>query len=178
MPQPEEKSFQALKAALAAGCYLWNSAEFYGTPENNSLTLLEHYFAKYPEDADKVVLSIKGAVGETGHKPDSSPEGLKRSVDRCMKLLNGRKKIDIFEAARVDTSVSIESALTYLNEHYVKTGKIGGIGLSEVSAATIQRATKVAKIAAVEVEVSLFSTDIFNNGVAAACAEHNIPVVA
>jgi hypothetical protein len=36
-------------AALAANCNLWNGGEFYGTPENNSLTLLNKYYAKYPE---------------------------------------------------------------------------------------------------------------------------------
>lgn len=50
-----------MRAALAQGCNFWNGGEFYGTPELNSLTLLKNYFTKYPEDADKVVLSIKGA---------------------------------------------------------------------------------------------------------------------
>src|SRR3954471_5834676 len=65
-----------------------------------------------------------------------------------------------------------------LKEEYVDTGKIGGIFLSEVSAATIERAVKVAKIVYVEAEVSLFSTDVLSNGVAQACARHGIPIVA
>lgn len=63
-------------------------------------------------------------------------------------------------------------------DDYVKAGKVGGIGLSEVSAATIERAVKVTKIAVVEVEVSLFSTHVLENGVAEACAKHQIPIVA
>jgi pyridoxine 4-dehydrogenase len=78
----------------------------------------------------------------------------------------------------VDRSTPIEITLKVLDEEYVKTGKIGGIALSEISAATVERATKVAKIVAAEVEVSLWATDIFSNGVAEACARHNIPVVA
>ncbi len=42
-----------------------------------------------------------------------------------------------------------------LDKEYVQTGKIGGIGLSEVKAATIHEAAKITKIAAVEVELSL-----------------------
>lgn len=60
----------------------------------------------------------------------------------------------------------------------MKAGKIGGIGLSEVSAATIEKAAKVTKLAAVEVELSLWSTDILSNGVARAAAAYNIPIVA
>lgn len=106
-----------------------------------------------------------------------SPEGVKRTIENCVKLLDGKKKIDIFEYARVDKNVPIEETLKNL-EQYVKAGKIGGIGLSEVSAATIERAAKVTKIAAVEVELSLWSTDILSNGVAKAAAAHNIPIVA
>lgn len=78
----------------------------------------------------------------------------------------------------MDKSTPIETTLKVLDEEYVKTGKIGGISLSEVSAATIERAVKVTKIWGAEVELSLWSTDIFSNGVAQACAKHNIPVVA
>ena len=175
-PPSEEQSFKALKASLAHGHNFWNAGEFYGTPELNSLTLLEKYFTRYPEDTEKVVLSIKGGLGARG--PDGSPEGVRRSVDNCLKLLNGRKSIDVFECARVDKTTPIETTMKILDEEYVKTGKIGGIGLSEVGAATIQKAAKVAKIVAVEVEVSLWSMDIFSNGIAAVCAEHDIPIVA
>jgi pyridoxine 4-dehydrogenase len=174
-PAPEEQAFQALKASLAAGCNFWNAGEFYGTPENNSLTLLEKYFTKYPEDAERVVLSIKG--GLKNMHPDGTPEGVRSSVDNCLKLLNGKKSIDIFECARVDQNVPIETTMKALEE-LVKEGKIGGIALSEVSAATVQRAAKVTKIVAVEVELSLWATDILSNGVAKACKDNSIPVVA
>jgi pyridoxine 4-dehydrogenase len=51
-----------MKASLEAGCNFWNGGEFYGPPERNSLQLLNKYFTKYPEDAEKVVLSIKGVI--------------------------------------------------------------------------------------------------------------------
>jgi pyridoxine 4-dehydrogenase len=164
-----------MKASLETGCNFWNGGEFYGTPEHNSLTLMEIYFAKYPEDASKVVLSIKGGLNNM--VPDGSPEGIRRSVDNCLKLLKGKKTIDIFEMARVDKKVPLETTLKTLEE-YVKAGKIGGIALSEVNAATIRKAVSITKIVAVEVELSLFTTHILSNGVAAICAEHNIPIVA
>jgi len=176
-PQSEEESFKAMRASLAAGCNFWNGGEFYGTPDFNSLTLLEKYFTKYPEDADKVVLSIKGGL-LPGLIPDSSPENVRRSIDNSLKLLNGKKSIDIFECARVDKKTPIETTLKVMEDEYVKTGKIGGIALSEVSAATIERAAKVTKIVAVEIELSLWSIDPLTNGIFEACARNGIPVVA
>lgn len=61
---------------------------------------------------------------------------------------------------------------------YVQTGNLGGIALTEVSAETIHEAVKVIKILAVGAKLSLFSTDILHNGVAAACAQHGIPLLA
>jgi len=164
-----------MKASLAAGCNFWNAGEFYGTPEYNSLHLLEAYFTKYPEDASKVVLSIKG--GLKNMHPDGSPENIKNSIGNCLKLLKGKKSIDVFEMARVDKNTPIEVTMKALEEH-VKAGDIGGIALSEVSAATIRKAASITDIVAVEVELSLWSTDVLSNGVAAACADHNIPLVA
>jgi hypothetical protein len=123
-----------------------------------------------------VLTLIQGGLDANLH-PDGSSEGVRRSVENCLKILDGKKKIDIFEYARVDKRVPIEETLKSLKE-YVKAGKIGGIGLSEVSAATIEKAAKVTRIAGVEIELSLFSTQILENGVAEACAKHQIPIIA
>lgn len=180
-PLPQEQAFAAMKAALDAGANNWNGGEIYGVPEANSLQLLNAYFTKYPEDADKVVLSIKGGceVGgiPKGAHPNGTPENIKRSIDECLKVLDGKKFLNLFEAARVDPNVPIETTVKAIDE-YVKAGKIGGISLSEVSAASIRKAAKVAKISAVEVEVSLWATDIFDNGIAETCAELGIPIFA
>lgn len=50
--------------------------------------------------------------------------------------------------------------------------------LSEVNAVTIRQVAKITKIVAVEVELSLWSTDPLTNGIAKACAELNIPIIA
>ncbi|EFQ28862.1 aldo/keto reductase [Colletotrichum graminicola] len=178
-PQPcsEEQAFEAMRAALKNGCNFWNGGEFYGTPEYNSSVLLERYFAKYPEDADKVVLSMKGGL-RPGLRPDGSPEGIRRSLDNIIGQLKGRKKVDIFECARRDKDTPLEVTFGVIQKEYIDTGKVGGICLSEVSAATIHEAVKHAKIVGVEVELSLFSTEILNNGVATACAQYGIPIIA
>jgi pyridoxine 4-dehydrogenase len=167
-----------MKTALDNGCVFWNAGDFYGTPEYNSLHLLKEYFTRYPEDAAKVVLSIKSGINLEKHfMPDGTPEFLERCVENCLKVLDGKKSVDIFEMARVPKNVELEVPMKFL-EGCVKEGRIGGIGLSECSAATIKKAAAVTKIAAVEVEMSLFSTDILSNGVLDTCAELDIPIVA
>jgi pyridoxine 4-dehydrogenase len=165
-----------MRESLECGCNFWNAGEFYGTKEYNSLHLLERYFTKYPEDASKVVLSIKGGL-TAQMAPDGSPENIKKSVGNCVALLRGKKSIDIYEMARVDKNTPLEVTLKALEE-CVKEGKIGAIALSEVSAATIKKAAGITKIVAVEVEASLFTTNMFENGVASTCAELKIPIVA
>jgi len=172
----EEQTFAAMRAALAANCNFWNGGEFYGTPENNSLTLLKKYYAKYPQDADKVVLNVKGAC-RPNLEPDGSPEFVKQSVANCLQMLGEKGRIDMFECARRDPNVPLEQTLSALQE-LVNEGKIGGVALSEVSAATIREAAKITKIVAVEVELSLWSTEPLTNGITKACAELKIPIIA
>ena len=170
-----EEAIAVMKAALEAGCNLWSGAEYYGTPEYNSLHLVHSYFSKYPEDANKVVLSIK--AGYRNRLPDGSPDGLRQSVDHCNSILAGTKSIDILTLARVDMNVPIETSVGALNE-LVQAGKIGAIGLSEVGAEKIERACRVAPVVAVELEVSLMTTDVFHNGVSQLCAKHSIVIIA
>jgi pyridoxine 4-dehydrogenase len=176
-PPPQSQSFEAMRTALSLGANNWNGGELYGTPEHNSLHLLNAYFTKYPEDAEKVVLSIKGGVVPGQLRPDGSEAGVKRSIDECLKVLDGKKFLDLFECARIDPKVPIEDSVSYIAE-YVKAGKLGGISLSEVEAEDIRKAQAVHPISAVEVEFSLYATDILENGVAATCAELGIPIVA
>ncbi|KAF1837594.1 Aldo/keto reductase [Decorospora gaudefroyi] len=176
-PPRQEQSLKAMHAALSQGANFWNGGEIYGTPERNSLHLLNEYFIKYPGDAEKVVLSIKGGCTPGAPIPDGSQKNINRSIDECLRLLDGKKSLDLFECARVDPNTPIEETIGYMAE-YVKAGKLGGISLSEVSADSIRKAHGVHPISAVEVEFSLWSTDILENGVAATCAELGIPIVA
>ena len=50
--------------------------------------------------------------------------------------------------------------------------------LSEVSAETIRKAAAVTKIVAVELELSLWETAPLTNGIAQACKELDIPIIA
>ncbi len=173
----QEVSFDALNAAFDGGARYWNGGEFYGTPERNTLHLMKDYFTKYPEKASKVLLCVKGARIPGTVIFEGNEKGIRRSVETCLQVLDGKKSLDIFECARVDPTVEIEDTIGFLAK-LVHEDKIKGIGLSEVKADTIRRAAKVHTITQVEVELSLWSTEILHNGVAKACADLNIPIIA
>ncbi|KAH8425875.1 aldo/keto reductase family protein [Aspergillus melleus] len=175
---PEEQVLKTLKTALNAGANVWNAADFYGTPEYNSLHLVNRYFSVYPEDADKVVLMVKtGIVDMTTMKLDCSRAGLRGLLENALRVLDGKKSIDVFGPARIDPDVPVEESVKALEEMRTE-GSIGGIQLSEVRAETIRRAASVAKIDMVEAEVNLWSQEVFENGVAETCAELGIVLVA
>lgn len=61
--------------------------------------------------------------------------------DRANKILDGKKKIDIFGCGRIDKKVPAEDTVEALAE-LVREGKIGGTQLSEVSSDTISARRK------------------------------------
>ncbi|KAK1755346.1 NADP-dependent oxidoreductase domain-containing protein [Echria macrotheca] len=172
----DEAIFPVLRQALASGCNCWNASPFYGTPDHNSLTVLRRYFEKYPEDADKALLNVKGCL-RPGFKLDASADGVAWSIADSLAMLGGAAKIDQFEPARKDPKVDIETTVRSIAEH-ARRGDVGGVSLSEVSAQTIRRAAEVARIESVEVELSLWSTDPLENGVLETCGELGILVYA
>jgi pyridoxine 4-dehydrogenase len=173
----DEEAIPILKAALENGANFWNAGLNYGTPERNTLHLLNAYFTQYPEDADKVVVSVKGCFNMRTFEFDTSASGVRDSIDLCLRILDDKCRIDLFQAARLNPAVPVEETISAIAE-YVKAGKIGSVGISECNAKSLRRAAAVHPIAAAELELSLFSTHILEDGTAAACGELGIPIIA
>lgn len=159
-----------MKHAFESGARFWAAAEYYGSPEHNSLHLIAAYFKTYPEDADKVIVSVKIGLDPVTRQLAVDEAGVRKGYEACAKILDGVKKIDIITCARIDPEVPVEISIEALSK-LVQEGKVGGVGISECAAATVRRAAKVCKIEAVEVEFSMFTTDVLTNGVAEAARE-------
>ncbi|KAM0252051.1 hypothetical protein ACHAP5_001376 [Fusarium lateritium] len=176
-PLPDETTFAAIRAALDAGCNWLNGADFYGPPDANSLALIRRYLEKYPEDANRIVLTTKGGLGPN-YTPLGTKEGTRQSIESSLKTLGPVGRIGSFAVARKDSNADYEDdTLTTINQ-YVQEGKIDGISCSEVNADTLRSAAKKFKIIALETELSLFTTDMLTNGVLEACGELDIAVLA
>ncbi|KZV73108.1 aldo/keto reductase [Peniophora sp. CONT] len=181
-PTPDEQAFEAIKAAIdavpAGSKMLLNSSQFYAQDFSTAnLELLARFFDKHPGYADKVFLSVKGGTKPNSVVFDDSPEGIRTSVELCVKALRGTKKIDLFENARVTRETPLSKQYEVL-KGLVDEGLIGHIGLSECSAATIREVNEIVPVAAVEIEVSPWSYEEETKKVIATCAELGIAVVA
>ncbi|KAF8524898.1 aldo/keto reductase [Hysterangium stoloniferum] len=178
-PISDEQAFESIiKGIEAAGGakVLLNSGEFYGAnfgPAN--LELLARFYKKHPEYVDKTVLCVKGAISPKGCR--SSIEVLRASIDNINARLEGTKRVDIFESARVDPTRTIEEAIKNMKV-LIDEGKFDHIGLSECSAETFRRAHAVHPIASVEIEVSPWSYEDETRKVIATSIELKVPILA
>lgn len=176
---PDEQAFPAMKAAVENGATIWSSSSIYGMPPDPptaGLSLLRRYFEKYPEDAPKVTLFIRACYDPFTFSPKTTRDGVRASWEECNQFLGGIKEIDVFGPARMDQNIPVEETISALKE-LKDEGKIGAIGLSEVRAETIRRASAVCPIKFAEIEFSLWSTEILDNGVAAAAKECNVTLL-
>ena len=94
-----------------------------------------------------------GAEERLNGRPEYVREACHRSLQRL-----GVDHIDVYYLHRVDPHVPIEDTVGAMAD-LVRQGKVGHLGLSEVSAATLRRAHAVHPIAAVQTEYSLFTRD-------------------
>ncbi len=171
--------FDAINEALEKGITFFNAGEFYGDAEDRFLNLkiLKKYFAKYPENRDKMIISVKGAVDPKTFIPNDGPEELAKSVRNIASYFPDNK-FDIFEPARMDNVHSVEEVVKFLKQ-FIDDGTIKGLSLSEVNGNTISRSLAVfPALSCVEVEFSMMQTEIFTNGVNEVCLKHGIPIIA
>lgn len=179
--QSDEKKMEAMKMAVDQGATFWNSGVFYGgagpgdDPEAN-LALLKKYFDKYPEDFDRVCLSIKGAVNTANLEPDSSKEKIGEDMETIFKYLP-KKSLDMYTLSRVDTKLGIEAAVKNVLP-YIQDGSVKSYCLSEAGSESVRKAHAIHPVSAVEIEFSLFALDAIDAGVFKTCAELGIPVIA
>ena len=89
------------------------------------------------------MLNIKGA-SEPNYMPNSSPNFVRKSAVNCLAELEGKAKIAMFECARRDMKVPLQTTLSILKE-LVEEGKIGSVALIEVNASTIREAARSRK---------------------------------
>lgn len=161
-----------LNKALDVGYTLLDTATVYGSGANESLigeTLkgrrgeftLASKCALYIADGKRVI--------------DGRPGTLRRSLDDSLKRLQ-TDVIDLYYLHRLDPNTPIEDSVGEL-ARAVEVGKIRGVGLSEMSAATLRRAHAVHPIMAMQTEYSLWTRNP-EIAVLDACRELGVAFVA
>ena len=106
---------------------------------------------------------------------DVKPFNVKAHLAYSMHRL-GLDYIDLYQPARMDETVPVEELVGALEE-CVKEGYIGNIGLTQLSAETLERAAKVHPIHTVELEYSLVERRIETNGILEVAVDNHIDVL-
>lgn len=171
-PPSREAAAGLLRHALDSGVIHFDTAALYGATANE--TLVGEVLGPR---RDEFFLASKCGMTSAGGKRviDGRPEMLKATCEEALRRLR-TDHIDLYYLHRWDQDIPIEDSVGALAE-LVREGKIGGIGLSEVSAATLRRAHAVHPIAALQTEYSLWSRNP-ELGTLAACAELGTAFVA
>lgn len=145
----EADAVRLLNHALDIGITLMDSAALYGSGSNERLLAkaIGHRRREYILSSKCVLDLIDG-----NRILDARPETIMGSLERSLQRLN-TDHIDLYYMHRLDPNVPIEDSVGAL-VRAKEAGKIGAIGLSEMSAATIRRAHAVHPITAVQSEYS------------------------
>lgn len=152
MPPAEEDASRLLLRALDLGYDHLDTARLYGQGHNEELIgkTLSHR-------RNEFFLASKTGLIADGDKrrADSRPETIRQQLEISLRLLK-TDHIDLYYLHRRDFNTPIEESVGALAD-LIKEGKIGAIGLSEMSADTLRRASTVHPIAAMQTEYSLMT---------------------
>jgi len=153
-PVSEAEGLRALEEAFEMGYRHFDTATLYGATANERLV-----GKALAGKRDELLLASKCGMAmdpELGRKViDGRPATLRRQCEASLERLQ-TDHIDLYYLHRWDKGVPIEESVGEL-ARLVEEGKIGAIGLSEVSAATLRRARAEHPIAAVQTEYSLWT---------------------
>lgn len=151
-PVAEQQAIESLHKAFEMGYRHFDTATLYGGGKNEQLVGK----ALAPLRDELFLASKCGMAIVEGKKIiNGRPDNIRKQCEDSLKRLN-TDHIDLYYLHRKDPNVAIEESVGALND-LVKEGKIGAIGLSEVSADTLHKAHTEAPISALQSEYSLWT---------------------
>jgi len=156
-PRNDEESIATIHHAFDHGINFFDTSDMYGVGHNEGLLgIAIRSFRQQVIVATKFgnIRGVDGAFLGISGKPDY----VRSACDASLRRL-GTDYIDLYYQHRVDLDTPIEETVRAMAD-LVRQGKVRYLGLSEASAATIQRAAAVHPIVALQSEYSLWTRDI------------------
>src|SRR5438309_6361798 len=145
-PADKAAAIATLRRAIALDVNLIDTADSYG-PGTSEELIAE---ALYPYPAGLVIATKGGwerpGSGQWTH--NASPGHLREALEGSLKRLR-LDRIDVYQLHMPDNAVSFEASIDTLAQ-LREQGKIGHIGLSDVTREHIERARKIAPIVSVQ----------------------------
>jgi aryl-alcohol dehydrogenase-like predicted oxidoreductase len=170
-PKDRGEAVKILKRAIELGVDFIDTADSYG-PEVSENIIAE---ALYPYPSG-LVIATKGGFARSGPNKWEAlgrPEYLRQCVEMSLRRLK-LERIDLYQLHRIDPKVPVEESLDALKD-LQQAGKIRHIGLSEVSPAEIDQASKTVKIVSVQNQYNL--SDRRHEKVLQYCEQRNMAFI-
>ncbi len=173
-PSTEAETMRLFARAVDLGVNHFDTGDIYG------MGLSEELIGRFlKQSRARIVVATKAGIRfipATGERRvDNSAAYLRGAVEKSLKRL-GRDHVEMFYLGRRDPDRPIEEVMETLVQ-LKREGKIGAIGLSEVSPETLRKADKIHRIAAVQSEFSLWTRNVEAN-LLKVCAELRTAFVA
>ncbi len=170
----ETESIATIHRALDLGVNFLDTADMYGPYTNEELV-----GKAVKGKRDKFIIATKFGIQLDKGDPykrliNGKPEYVRQAVEASLNRL-GIETIDLYYQHRVDDDTPIEETVGEMAK-LVQEGKVKYLGLSEASAETLKRASKVHPITALQTEYSLWTRDA-EDGILDVCRELNIGFV-
>ncbi len=174
-PRDDSESIATIQRALDLGITLLDTADAYGPFTNEELV-----GKAIRGRRDQVVLATKFGIIRDPNNPkvrdvNGKPDYVRSACEGSLRRL-GVETIDLYYQHRVDPNTPIEETVAAMAQ-LVREGKVRYLGLSEASAQTLRRASKVHPITALQTEYSLWTRDP-ENEILPTCRELGIGFVA
>lgn len=172
----EAESIATIHRSLELGGNFLDTADLYGPLANERLVA-----KAIKGNRDKYIIATKFGYEiddqeQLTWRINGQPDYVKKAVERSLKNL-GTDYIDLYYLHRLDPNTPIEETVGAMAE-LIKEGKVGYIGLSEVSSATIRKANEVYPLTAIQTEYSLFERSVEEEGILDTLQELGIGFVA
>jgi aryl-alcohol dehydrogenase-like predicted oxidoreductase len=169
----EAESHRTLQKALDLGVTHIDTALIYGPYISEEF--IGSFLKKNPSARNRFSIATKGAFKVEPRGISNEAGFLRECLEGSLKRL-GVDHVDLYYIHRREQAIPIEDVTGTL-ARFVEEGKIGGIGYSEISPASLTRAARVHHIRAVQNEYSL-ATRLPEIGLLQACEKLGTAFVA
>ena len=178
---PEREALEVIRAALAAGVRLIDTADVYCLHDSDighNERLVAAALGGWSGPGREVLVATKGGLVRPGGRweRDGSPEHLRAACGQSLRAL-GVERIALYQLHAPDPGVPFEDSVGALAD-LRREGKIQWVGLSNVSVAQIRAAEAIVPIASVQNRLNPFFREALQDGVVRYCEERGIGFLA